>query len=522
MERNQDMINREYGSQFIDGTWQPARSPDVFEVVSPSTEERIGSVPAASTHDIDAAVAAARRAFDQSDWPHRPVAERAELCERLAAAIHDRAAELADLITDESGCSLFLSQVYQAVAPTVSLNYYAQLARTYQFEEVRISDMSALAGGEAGGSIIPFAGKSLVVEEPVGVVAAFCAFNFALACFAQKLAPALVAGCTGIVKVPEPNPLALFALGDLINEVGFPPGVINIVAAGSQAAEHLIRHPGVDMVSFTGSTTVGRRIGEICGSLVKPAVLELGGKSAGIILEDADLDSAIATLVGCSVGTNQGQSCVAITRILVPEQRHDQLADAFTEAIAGLKVGDPREPDTVVGPLITAAHRANVERYIATGVAEGATVATGGGRPGHLARGWYVEPTLLTNVTNEMTVAREEIFGPVTALIPYKDEDDAIRIANDSAFGLSGCVFTADPAHGFEIARRVRTGTFSVNTYAADLNSPFGGFKQSGIGREHGPTAIKEYLLAKTISVDPSQELPDSILDHAQHAPAPV
>jgi len=386
MERNQDMINREYGSQFIDGTWQPARSPDVFEVVSPSTEERIGSVPAASTHDIDAAVAAARRAFDQSDWPHRPVAERAELCERLAAAIHDRAAELADLITDESGCSLFLSQVYQAVAPTVSLNYYAQLARTYQFEEVRISDMSALAGGEAGGSIIPFAGKSLVVEEPVGVVAAFCAFNFALACFAQKLAPALVAGCTGIVKVPEPNPLALFALGDLINEVGFPPGVINIVAAGSQAAEHLIRHPGVDMVSFTGSTTVGRRIGEICGSLVKPAVLELGGKSAGIILEDADLDSAIATLVGCSVGTNQGQSCVAITRILVPEQRHDQLADAFTEAIAGLKVGDPREPDTVVGPLITAAHRANVERYIATGVAEGATVATGGGRPGHLAR----------------------------------------------------------------------------------------------------------------------------------------
>jgi betaine-aldehyde dehydrogenase len=514
------MINREYASLFIDGKWQQAQSSEVFEVVSPSSEERIGFVPAASAQDIDAAVAAARRAFDQSDWAHRPAAERAELCERLAVAIHERSAELADLITEESGCSLFLSQVYQSVAPTVSLNYYAQLARSYQFEEVRVSDMSSLAGGEAGGSIIPFAGKSLVVEEPVGVVAALCAFNFALACFAQKLAPALVAGCTGVIKVPEPNPLALFALGDLISEAGFPPGVLNIVAAGPEASEHLIRHPGVDMVSFTGSTTIGRRIGEICGSLIKPCVLELGGKSAGIVLEDADLESAIATLVGCSVGTNQGQSCVAITRILVPEQLHDELADAFTEAIAGLKVGDPREPDTVVGPLITAAHRERVEHYIATGIAEGANLATGGGRPAHLHRGWYVEPTLLTNVSNDMTVAREEIFGPVTALIPYKDEDDAIRIANDSAFGLSGCVFTADAGHGFEVARRVRTGTFSVNTYAADLNSPFGGFKQSGIGREHGPTAIKEYLLAKTISVDPTHELPDSILGGAQLAPA--
>jgi betaine-aldehyde dehydrogenase len=325
-----------------------------------------------------------------------------------------------------------------------------------------------------------------------------------------------------VIKVPEPNPLALFALGDLISEVGFPPGVLNIVAGGAQASEHLIRHPGVDMVSFTGSTTVGRRIGEICGGLIKPAVLELGGKSAGIILADADPESAIATLVGCSVGTNQGQSCVAITRILVPEERHDALADAFANAISGLKVGDPREPDTVVGPVVTAAHRERVEGYIAAGIAEGARVVTGGGRPAHLPKGWYVEPTLLANVRNDMTVAREEIFGPVTALIPYKDEEDAIRIANDSAYGLSGCVFTADDEHGFEVARRVRTGTFSVNTYAADLNSPFGGFKQSGIGREHGSTAITEYLLPKTISIDPSRELPDAILAATEHAPAPV
>jgi aldehyde dehydrogenase (NAD+) len=516
------MVEHEYASLFIDGRWQPAQSSEVFEVVSPHSEERIGAVPGASPADVDMAVAAARRAFDETDWPRRPAAERAELCERLAAAIHAHAGELADLITEESGCTLFLSQVYQAVAPTVSLNYYAQLARSYRFEEVRISEMSALAGGEAGGSIIPFAGKSLVVEEPVGVVAAFCAFNFALACAAQKMGPALVAGCTGVIKVPEPNPLAIFALGDLINEVGFPPGVLNIVAAGGQSSEHLIRHAGVDMVSFTGSTTIGRRIGEVCGSLVKPVVLELGGKSAGIILEDADLESTIPTLVGCSVGTNQGQSCVAITRILVPQERDDELADAFTEAISSLKVGDPREPDTVVGPLVSAAHRDRAERYIAKGIAEGATVATGGGRPAHLSRGWYVEPTLLTNVRNDMTVAREEIFGPVTALIPYKDEEEAIRIANDSPYGLSGCVFTADTQHGFEVARRVRSGTFSVNTYAADLNSPFGGFKQSGIGREHGPTAIKEYLLAKTISVDPSQELPPATVERPELAPAPV
>jgi aldehyde dehydrogenase (NAD+) len=516
------MLKREYGSLFIDGSWQAAQSSEVFEVISPHSEERIGSVPAASLADVDAAVAAARRAFDETDWPRRPAAERAELCERLAAAIHERAGELADLITEESGCTLFLSQVYQAVAPTVSLNYYARLARSYPFEEVRVGDLSSLAGGEAGGSIIPFAGKSLVVEEPVGVVAAFCAFNFALACAAQKIGPALAAGCTAVIKVPEPNPLAVFALGEIIDEVGFPPGVVNIIAAGAASSEHLIRHPGVDMVSFTGSTTVGRRIGEVCGSLVKPVVLELGGKSAGIILPDADLESAIPTLVGCSVGTNQGQSCVAITRILVAQERHDELADAFAEAISSLKVGDPRKPDTVVGPLVSAAHRARVERYIAGAIAEGATVAAGGGRPSHLSKGWYVEPTLLTNVRNDMTVAREEIFGPVTALIPYKDEEDAIRIANDSPYGLSGCVFTADVEHGFEVARRVRAGTFSVNTYAADLNSPFGGFKQSGIGREHGPTAIKEYLLPKTISIDPSQRLPAAIGEGAEPALAPV
>ena len=477
------MTVREYSGFFIDGAWRTPAGTGSFDVVSPASEERIGSVPRASAADIDAAVAAARRAFDETDWPRRPPLERAELCARLATAINEHAEELAELITEESGCTLFLAQVYQAIAPTVSFNYYARLAEHYPFEEVRISEMSSLAGGAAGGSIIPFAGKSLVVKEPVGVVAALAAFNFALACAAQKTAPALVAGCTVVLKVPEPNPLASFALGELIAAAGFPPGVFNIVAAGPQESEYLVGHPGIDMVSFTGSTQVGRRIGEICGSMVKPVVLELGGKSPALILEDADLELAVPTLVGSSVGTNQGQSCVATTRILAPHSRYDEIAGRFADAISALKVGDPREPDTVVGPVITSAHRDRVESFIARGRDEGATVATGGGRPAHMATGWYVEPTLLTDVSNEMTVAREEIFGPVTALIPYRDEADAIRIANDSPYGLSGAVFTADPAHGFEIARHIRTGTFSVNTFAADLNSPFGGFKCSGNGK---------------------------------------
>jgi aldehyde dehydrogenase (NAD+) len=506
------MASREYSSFYIGAKWLPAQSDAVFDVMSPRSEERIGSVPAASPADIDAAVAAARHAFDETDWSRRPPAERGELCARLATAIAGRSGELAELFTEETGSPIMLSRVYQAVAPSVSLNYYAHLASRHRFEEVRESDLSLLAGGSSGGSIIPFGGKSLVVQEPVGVVAAFTAYNFALACFAQKSAPALVAGCTVVVKVPEQNPLSSFVLAELADEVGFPPGVLNFVAAGPAAAEHLVRHPGVDMVSFTGSTAVGRRIGEICGAQIKRAVLELGGKSASIICPDADLELAIPTLVGCSVGTNQGQSCVAMSRILAPAWRYEEIADRFAGLISGLKVGDPTEPDTVVGPLISAAHRARVEGYIAQGVAEGATVRAGGGRPAHLPRGWYVEPTLLTDVRNDMTVAQEEIFGPVTVLIPYHDEEEAVRIANNTSFGLAGTVFTADVVHGFEIARRIRTGTFSVNTYVCDLNSPFGGNKQSGMGREDGVDGLKEYLQPKTISVDPAGELPAEIL----------
>jgi betaine-aldehyde dehydrogenase len=510
------MIAREYSAFYIDGEWRPAQSSETFTVISPRDGTRVGSVPAAGTADVEAAVKAARRAFYETDWPTRPVSERAALCRRLAELLAEQRSELAELLVDEMGCNKILADVYMAVAPTLHWNYYAQVGEEYTFSEVRDSDLTPLAGG-GGGLIMPYAGRSVVVKEPVGVVAAFCAFNFALPCVGQKVAPALVAGCTAVVKVSEPNPLAVFAMGDLVTEAGFPPGVINFIAAGPEASERLVRHPDVDMVSFTGSTKVGMRVGEICGSLVRPVTLELGGKSAGIILEDADLEQALPVLVGASVGTNAGQSCVCISRILAPRSRYNEIAAALTEAIASLKVGDPRDADTVICPLITEAHRNRVLELIQSARDQGATIATGGGIPDGPTEGWYVEPTLITEVTNDMRVAQEEIFGPVTALIPYDDEEDAIRIANDSEYGLSGCVFTADSEHGFEVARRIRTGTFSVNTFAADFNSPFGGYKHSGIGREHGVAGLEGYLLTKTISVDPSVDLPPSVVAEVAH-----
>ena len=281
-------------------------------------------------------------------------------------------------------------------------------------------------------------------------------------------------------------------------------------------------HPDVDMVSFTGSVEVGKVIGRTCGELLKRCVLELGGKSAAIILEDADLDTVLPIVVGSSAGTSQGESCVCMSRILAPESKYDEIASRLTDAFNSLKVGDPHDDDTVIGPLITQAHQQRVLGYIKKAQEEGATVATGGKAPEYLDTGWYVEPTLLTNVSNDMTVAQEEIFGPVIALIPYHDEGDAIRIANDSRFGLSGSVFTRHPVRGFELARRIRTGTFSVNTMAADFNSSFGGYKDSGIGREHGPYAIDEYLLSKTISIDPSEEFPEELLRSVHKAAAQV
>src|SRR3954469_23209292 len=515
------MLPREFPQLYIDGRWQDPDSDERIDVISPSTGEKIGYVPAGNTTDIDRAVEAARKAFYETDWAQRPVEERAEMCERLATLIAEHREEFRDLIVDELGHTKFLVDVYHSVAPTLHWNYYAKLGRNFKFAEVREADLGPLAGN-AGGLIMKYETKSLVVREPVGVVAVLCAFNFPLPGIAQKTAPALVAGCTAVVKVPEGDPLAIFAMAELVSEAGFPPGVLNIIAAGPESSAYLVSHEDVDMVSFTGSTEVGKKIAAACAEQVKPYVLELGGKSAAIILDDADLDTVLPTVVAISAGTSQGESCVCMSRILAPRSRYDEIAETLTAGFASLKVGDPREDDTVVGPLISAEHRERVLGYVRKGVEEGATLAYGGKVPDHLDTGYYIEPTLLTNVSNDMTVAQEEIFGPVIALIPYDDDEDAIRIANDSRFGLAGCVFTGDPSRGWEIARRVKAGTFSVNTYSADFNSPFGGYKESGIGREHGPTAIEEYLLYKTISVDPSDELPEEVVRSVERTPAAV
>jgi len=514
------MLQREFSRLYIDGAWQTPDSKERFDVVSPATGKVIGHVPKASTADIDRAVEAARRAFDETDWKIRPVEDRARMCERLAALLAKHQPEFRDLIVDEMGCTRFLADVYQAAAPALHWNYYAAVGRKTRFAEVRESDLTPLAGS-AGGTIIKYANRSLVVQEPVGVVAVLCAYNFALPGIAQKTAPAVMAGCTVVVKVPEQDPLAIFAMADLVTEAGFPPGVINIVAADARSSKHLVEHCHVDMVSFTGSTEVGKLIGRACAEQIKPCVLELGGKSAAVVLDDADVDAILPVLVGISVGTNSGQSCVCMSRFIVPRARYDEIAAKLTAAFQSLKVGDPHEPDTVISPLITKAHRDRVLELIRKGVAEGATIATGGRIPASPATGWYLEPTLLTNVRSDMTVAQEEFFGPVVVLIAHDGEDDAVRIANDSRYGLAGCVFTRDPVRGFEIARRIRTGVFSVNTFAADFNSPFGGFKQSGIGREHGPGAIEEYLLPRTITVSPDADFPPQVVAGVERVAPP-
>jgi len=476
----------------------------------------IGRVPVAAAADIDAAVAAARRAFDETDWPSRPAAERAELMEALAAKLYERREEFRDLLVDELGCPVTQAEVYQAVAPSLHWNYYADMARHYPFNELRTNDLGVYAGGAGGGMIMPFKTQSLVMRRPAGVVAAITAYNFPLAGTAQKIAPAIAAGCTVVVKVPDPDPLAIFAMGDLLNEVGFPPGVVNIVATDAAGSEHLVSHQGVDMVSFTGSSAVGAKIGAACGARVRPVVLELGGKSAAVVLPDADFDAAVPALMGASFIPSSGQNCTCHGRFIVPRERQDELVGRLVEALGQVKLGDPHDRDTDMGPLISKAHRDRVLTMIDDAVAAGAKVAFGGGSPARPDQGWYVQPTLLTNVTSDMAIAQDEVFGPVVAVLAYDTEDEAIRIANDTRYGLAGSVYTADPAHGFEVAQKIRVGTFSINAFAADFNSPFGGFKQSGVGREHGVAGLEQYLLPQTVSVDPTTTLPDNAVRAAQ------
>ena len=467
---------------FIGGDWVAPDSTDVIEVISPSTEQVMGSVPDATTVDVDRAVAAARSALTSGPWPAMSPGERADIMAALSGVLQARSSDIAQMITEQNGSPISWSIMGQVFSSTLALDYYADLTRTYDFEERRDGMM----------------GPVLLRREPVGVVGAIVPWNVPLFTTMLKLAPALAAGCTVVLKPAPETPLDAYMLAEAAIEAGLPPGVLNIVAAGREVGEHLVTHPGVDKIAFTGSTAAGRRIAALCGEQLKRCTLELGGKSAAIICADADLDATVAGLMSASL-MNNGQACVAQTRILVQRDRYDDTVDALTAAVANMVVGDPMDPATEIGPLTSSRQRERVEGYITAGRDEGASVALGGGRPAGIDRGWYVEPTVFTGVDNSMRIAQEEIFGPVLAVIPYGDESEAIAIANDSPYGLSGSVWSADNARATDIARKIDTGTVSVNGFMIEFCSPFGGYKDSGLGRELGPEGLSHYLEMKSI-----------------------
>lgn len=475
---------REHGRLFIGGDWVEPAGSGILKVVSPATEEVVGVVPEGTVGDIDAAVAAARSAFDGGAWVSLGAAGRAEILERFSAALRARQDDIARVVTEEVGTPLSVSTMVQAMVPLMFLDHYIGLARTYPFEELRAGPM----------------GSSLVLKEAVGVVAAIVPWNYPFYLTIAKLAPALVTGCTVVLKPAPETPLDAFVLAEAAAEAGLPAGVVNVVPAGREVGEHLVTHSGVDKVSFTGSTAAGRRVMSMCGEHVKRVTLELGGKSACIFLEDAPLETAVP-MAAQAATINSGQTCIAQTRLLVPRRLHDEVVARLSDLLSAMRVGDPLDPLTTLGPLVSARQRDRVEGYIRLGQDEGAKVAFGGGRPGHLDRGYFVEPTVFTGVDNRMRIAQEEIFGPVVAVIPYETEDEAVAIANDSIYGLSGAVWTGDDERGVQVARRVRTGTFAVNGLGFNPAAPFGGFKQSGIGRELGEEGLYPYLEYKSVSV---------------------
>ena len=475
------------GRVFVGGAWAEPGGDEAIEVISPHTEEPIATVAAAGPAEVEQAVAAARTAYDEGPWPRLDPAERIAAVRRLAELYGARRKEMAQLITSEMGAPISFSRFAQATLPMILLNAFADLAEAYPWEERR--------PGHYGSDIT-------VRKEPTGVVAAIVPWNMPQFLVVGKLAPALLAGCPIIIKPAPETPLDALLLAELVVEAGLPEGLVSILPGGREVGELLVGHPGVDKVSFTGSTAVGRQIAATCGAALKRVSLELGGKSAAIVLDDAD-PATVAEGVKVAGLMNSGQACVAQTRVLVPSARHDEYVDAIAAMVEGLVVGDPSDKATEIGPMVAQRQQDRVRGYIEAGQQEGARLVVGGtGLPDGVDRGWYVKPTLFAGVDNGMRIAREEIFGPVLSVIPYGNDDDAIRIANDSEYGLSGSVWTADVERGMAAARLVRAGSFGVNEpYSMDPGAPFGGMKASGIGRELGREGLEGYLETKAISV---------------------
>jgi acyl-CoA reductase-like NAD-dependent aldehyde dehydrogenase len=479
----------EYRDIYAGGRLVGSASADVITIINPATEEIVGAVPSAVTADVDQAVRAARRAFDDGQWATCDPARRAAALERLAVAIEARTEDAARLVTAEMGMPIAYSRENNAAAPCAILRYYAGLARTLGAEEKR--------------DAVSFCGATLVRREPAGVAAIIASWNYPLMLAFCHLAPALAAGCTIVLKPAAATSLSAYILAEAFEAADFPPGVFNLVTGTHEAASMLARHPGVDTVSFSGPTAQGRRIAAICGAELKPASLELGGQAAAIVLDDADFDQTVAKL-GSLCFSNSGQTCFAMSRVLVPEQRHDEFVGALSAQAAQFVVGNPLAEDTTMGPLASARRRADVEGKVRASVTGGARVAFGGRRPASPVRGYYYEPTVLTNVTPAMPIARDEICGPVASVLPYRAEAEALSFANDG-FGLAATVWTRDPQRGLDIARRAKVGTVGINLYVPDIGAPWGGRGISGQGVAYGPEGLDPYLTTKSVFLAPQR-----------------
>jgi aldehyde dehydrogenase (NAD+) len=470
---------------FIDGDWVEPASDRLIEVVRPSTEEVFASVADASPADMERAIAAATRAFEEGPWSRLAPAERGKYVRAIGAEIAARAEVFSQIWTSEMG---IVHSAANAMVPGIAGAWadYATLADEFEFVERRT----------------PVAGQvGLLAREPVGVVGAIIPWNSPLAIIAHKVGPALVAGCTVVLKMAPEAPLAGQFLGEIAKAVGLPPGVLNIVTAGREVSEQLVRDPRVDKIAFTGSTATGRRIAGICAERIARCTLELGGKSAAVVLDDYDIAAAAASL-SASARRLTGQVCSSLTRVIVDRKRHDALVEALSASFSTIRLGDPFDSSTDMGPLAMSRQRDRVEHYIQAGLRDEATLATGGHRPPELPVGYYIQPTVFGDVNPGSAIAQEEIFGPVLSVIPAADEEEAIRIANGTIYGLNASVFTQDPERAYALSRRLRSGTVGHNAQRADYGMAFGGFKQSGIGREGGREGLLTYLETKTIILE--------------------
>jgi acyl-CoA reductase-like NAD-dependent aldehyde dehydrogenase len=469
---------------YIDGQWVPSTGSGSIDVINASTEEVMGRVPEGTAEDVDRAVAAAKAAFE--GWSQTSKDERGKFIQGLADALGARNQEIAESVCGEVGMPMFLSQLVQAGLPAAVAGSYVGILDEFTFEEQ--------------------VGNSLVIKEPIGVVGCITPWNYPLHQVVAKVAPALAAGCTVVLKPSEVAPLTSFILADIIDGLGMPAGVFNLVTGvGPVVGEAMAAHPDVDMISFTGSTRAGKRVSELASQTVKRVALELGGKSANILLDDLEgeeLDKAARAGVG-SCYLNSGQTCTAFTRMLVPRSKHDEIVDIVKDEVEKVySIGDPFAGEARLGPVISDVQRDRVRSYIQKGIDEGATLVTGGPeQPEDLPKGYYVKPTVFANVDNTMTIAQEEIFGPVLSVIPYDDEADAVRIANDTVYGLSGGVWGADKDRATNVARKVRTGQLEVNGGGFNAVAPFGGYKQSGNGRELGKYGLEEFLQTKSLQL---------------------